>query len=262
MHLQGLSKILKTKTFSQSSLTISATILNGILGVIFFILLARILGPESLGIFAFTIAFITLAADIANLGTDTGIIRFIGKYINSGEDKKFLKLGLELKILAWAAVFLIGWIHTPFIAVTFFNKAELIFPLRLALFGIGGALLYSFITASLQAYQKYLAYSLIMIGTNGLRLLLAIVFVIFSAISVKNSLLIYMVVPFFGFFAGLVILPNFLSAKNEWSVAKLFFHYNKWIASISVVSAIGFCSCTTHFFYSSNIFCIGSSSST
>lgn len=229
----------QTKTFLESSITISATILNGILGLIFFILLARTLGPESLGIFTFTIAVITLVADIANLGTDTGIIRFIGKYKNSGEEKKFLKLGLELKILTWAIVFFIGWFSAPFIAESFFSKTELIFPLRLSLIGIGGALLYSFITSALQAYQKYRAFSYLMIGTNMLRLFLVIMLIFASALSMKNALITYMVIPFFGFFVGLFVLPHFLSAKNEWGAAKDFFHYNKWIALISIVAVTG-----------------------
>ena len=236
----NINEILKTKTFTQSFLTICATILNGILGVVFFIFLARSLGPQSLGILAFTIAFITLVADIANLGTDSGIIRFIGKYSSLvGEDKRILKLALEVKLLAWVIIFIIGWISIPSLVKYLFLKPELLFPLRLSLLGIGGALLYSFIMSSIQAYQKFWYFSIIMVGTNAIRLIFVVLLIIFSVLSLENALIIYITAPFLGFFLGLLILPSFFTVKNEWNLAKDFFHYNKWIALIIIVGAVG-----------------------
>ena len=231
--------ILKTKTFTQSGLTLTATFINGLLGVIFFVIIARSLGPSSYGILAFTMVFITLVADVAALGTDTGLIRFIGKSAGSGVDKKFLKLGLEIKLITWLLILIAGWISIPLIAEVFFQKKELIFPLRLSLFGIGSSLLFSFTISALQAYQKFRSFSLILAGSNALRLVIVITLILLSAVSLRNILLTYITIPFLGFFVGLLILPKFFLTKGEWTIAKEFFHYNKWIAAIALTAATG-----------------------
>jgi len=43
-----------------------------------------------------------------------------------------------------------------------------------------------------------------------------------------------------GFIVGMMIIkPDFMKVKNEYSVAKEFFHYNKWVALFSLVAALG-----------------------
>lgn len=219
--------------------TSSATIINGILGVLFYILAANILGPSSFGIFTIAITILILVSDIANLGTDTGIIRFLGKYSNSGKRQlQFLKLGLEFKFLVWILILIIGWWLMPFFATEFFNKPELIVPFRIILIGIGGVMFFSFITSAIQGLKKYFAWSILNIFLNFLRLILLIILSLLAIIYTNNSLWIYILVPFLGFLIGMIILPNFLFVKNEKSVAKEFFHYNKWVALFIILAAI------------------------
>lgn len=240
MILENLLKILRTRTFSQSSLTISATIINGILGLIFYILLAKNLGPLSLGAFAFTVAALTLIADIGDLGTDTGLIRFVGKYINEKQiTLKLLKLSLEIKLLVWILVLILGWILSPIIMENIFKKPQLLDPLRLGLIGVGGALLFSFINHSIQAFQKYKVWGFLLVGSNSLRLLLIFVVILFLKLNLFNSLEIYIFVPFLFFIIGFFFLPRFILVKNEFSVASEFFSFNKWVFLISVVAATG-----------------------
>ena len=238
--IERFSKILQTKTFSQSILAISATILSGLLGVLFFILVARILTPASFGLFSIAVITLTAVADIGDLGTSTGLIRFGGRALpqNPAAALKFLKLGLEVKLLVWLVILGIGWVLTPTIASSIFLKPDLIPPLRLAFLGVGGALLFSFISHSLQAYQKYKIWQFILVGSNLLRLLILGGFAVLVGLNVQNSLLIYIAIPFVAFLVGLKFLPNFLSAKKEWSIARKFFAYNKWIAALSAITAL------------------------
>lgn len=238
MDFKKLSKILKTKTLSESALTISATILNGILGLVFYMLIARFLGPSSFGVFAFTVATITLIADIGDLGTDTGLIRFIGKYINQREMAlKFLKLSLEVKIIVWALVLGFGWFLSPAVAANIFAKPQLLSPLRFALLGVGGALFFSFVSHGLQAYQKYKVWSLLLIGSNLLRLILVIIVIYLTLFNLYNALIIYILVPLVFFVLGLFCLPNFIDVPGEFKVAKEFFKFNKWVFLISLIGA-------------------------
>lgn len=232
--------IVRTKTIRQSGVTFAGTFLNGLLGIIFYILTARFLGPIGFGIFSVAIAALSLASDISSLGTDTGIVRFVGKYINTDRNKalRFLKLSLEVKFLVWIFVLIVGWLTAPLIARNILAKPELSFPLQLSMIGVGSGLFFSFTTNSLQAIQKFWEWSGLNIATNALRLLFVGLFIYSGFFSVASTLLAYIIAPFMGFLVGFTFLPSFLSVKNESSVARELFHYNKWVALFILVAAV------------------------
>ncbi len=240
MWIKKISEILQTKTLSQSSLTLSATAINGILGLLFYLTVAKNLEPNQLGAFAFVIASLTLMADIGDLGTDTGLIRFVGKYINDRQTAlKFLKLSLEVKLVVWAIVLIFGWVIAPSVVENIFNKPQLLPPLRMGLFGVGGALLFSFTSHAIQAFQRYKVWSYLLIGSNLLRILILLGVIYALGLNLTNSLTTYIIVPFLFFLVGLFVLPNFLIVKKEFSIAKEFFIYNSWIFLLSLVAALG-----------------------
>ncbi len=234
-----LGQISSTGTFRDSSITTSATIVNGALGVVFYILLARSLGPSDYGLFVVAVSALTLMADIGNLGTDTGLIRFIGKYINGDSivPKRFLKLALEVKLIVWVLVLVTILPMVSFLAMKVFGKPELTVPLRYAVLGVGGAMLFSFTTNALQAYQRFVSWSVLNIASNTLRLILVGLLIYLAGVNLESSLLVYLLIPFLGFLVGLMILPNFW-VKGEREVAKEFFHYNKWVALLTLVAAV------------------------
>lgn len=239
--MEFLQKLFRKKTITHALITFSGTAINGALGIIFFILLARFLGPEDFGLVSITILSLTLIADIADVGINTGIINFVSKYISEDKSRayKYLKLGFQYKLLSWFVIIILGFLLSDFISQTIFNKPELSEYLKLSLFGVGGALLFSFVTNSLLALQKYWTWSFINIFSNGLRLVILIVLITLGFLNVYNSLIIYILLPFFGFFIGALFLPlSFLKAKNEQSKFSDFFSYNKWIALSIIVSAI------------------------
>lgn len=238
---EKINEILTTKTFYQTLITSSGTIINGFLGLVFYFILARQLGPGPFGVFSVSVAILTLIGDIANVGSDTGTVRFVGKYIGSDKPKalKFLKLSLEVRVVVWLAVLLIGWFLIPLLVNAFFAKSELIFPIRLALIGVGSYLVFSFSTYALQSLQKYWAWNGVNIGTNLIRLLATLALIYFGILDRNSSLLVYILVPALGFFAGLLFLPPFLKVKGETEVAREFFHYNIWVAAFTLVAAFG-----------------------
>ncbi len=235
------NSIFKTATFRQSQITIFGTLINGTLGALFYILLARFLGPSDFGLITIALTTMVLIADIADIGTNTGLVRFVSSNLERNKEKayRFLKLSLEIKLIAWAISFLTFFLLVPFLATNIFHKEQLIFPLRLVTFGVGGALLFTFATSSLQAYQRYFTWSLINILTNCLRLLLILALGYYTILNVENSLFVYIVLPFFGFFVTLFILPSgkILQSKNEFSLAKELFKYNIPVAIFTMIAA-------------------------
>lgn len=236
-----LREILQTKTFREAVITSAGTIVNGLLGLAFYFVMARNLGPVSFGVFSAAITVLTLVGDVANVGSDTGTVRFVGKYINIDRLKafKFLKLSLEVRTISWLIFLLIGWFLVPSVVKIFFAKPELVLPIRLALVGVGSYLLFSFSTYALQSLQKYWIWNGVNIGTNSVRLLIALLLIYFGLLNQTSALTLYIIVPALGFFVGLMFLPNFLGAKNESEVAKEFFHYNVWVALFTLIAAFG-----------------------
>src|SRR3990167_5859394 len=106
-----LGSITKTATWKQSQITIIGTIINGVLGAVFYIFIARFLGPADFGLLIISIVTLTLIADIVDLGTNTGLIRFVSAHLVSERWKsfKFLKLGLEIKLIVWLIVLFLGF---------------------------------------------------------------------------------------------------------------------------------------------------------
>lgn len=237
-----LKYILSTATFRQSQITISATAINGGLGALFYIVLARFLGPSDFGLLIVALTTMVLIADISDIGTNTGLIRFVSSSLAEKNDKvyKFLKLSLEIKIVAWIVSFFLIFFLAPFLATAVFHKAELSLPLKLAAFGVGAALFFTYATSALQAYQKYFIWGFVNIFTNGLRLLLILFLGYYSLLNVENSLIVYMILPFFGFFITLLILPTkrIFQAKGEQSLLKDLLRYNIPVALFSIIAAI------------------------
>ncbi|MDP3758395.1 MAG: oligosaccharide flippase family protein, partial [Candidatus Daviesbacteria bacterium] len=123
-----LKSILSTATFKQSQITIAGTLINGTLGALFYIVLARFLGPSDFGLLTISLTTLVLIADIADIGTNTGLIRFVSSHLSFDKEKayRFLKLSLEIKLIAWVVAFVVVYLLAPFLAVTVFQKQELI----------------------------------------------------------------------------------------------------------------------------------------
>ena len=235
-----LTDLIKTRTLKDSFITISGTLINGTLGLVFYFVMARYLGPTSFGVFSVAVVTLTLIGDIANFGSDTGTVRFVGKFINEERNKalKFLKLSLKVKVVSSLFVLLIGWQIVPFLVLQIFGKPELVFPLRLSLIGVGGYLLLGFSSYSLQATQRFWVWSGLNILANALRLSIIFILIYLGILGAESGLGVYITIPYLGFLAGLHFLPKFLSIKNENDVAKEFFGYNIWVALFTVIAAV------------------------
>lgn len=232
--------IIRSKTVAHAGITTSSTVLTGILGLLFYTIAARTLGPSSFGIFSVSIATLTLIADISDLGTDTGIVRFLGKFIKSDKDKalRILKLGMEIKVLISIVVILAGWFAIPFIAENILAKPELTIPLRLSLFGVLAAQLFSFSSHALQGVQKFWTWGIMNVGANVIRLLLIGLLFYLSRLSTMTVLAVYITSPLLGFMFGILFLPGFWKVKDEKREIKEFLGYNKWVAGFTAISAV------------------------
>lgn len=239
--LSHVKVIYNSSTFRHSSVTFIATILNGALGAVFFIIAARYLGPSNYGLFSVAMAVLTLTADIGNLGTDTGIVNFVSRNIATDKTKahQFLKLGLKIKLIVGICIVVFGIFISPFIAQSIFNKPELIELLQIAFIGVLAQLLFTFATSALQSFQKFVQWGAVNVGQNTIRLIFLFIVYSIGAVTTSNILLLYALIPFAGFLLGMIFLPkSFLRSQNENSVSSEFFKYNLWVAAFGAIAAL------------------------
>jgi len=228
---ETVTEILGTRTFKDSAVSTFGTVANGVLGVIYYILVARFLGPTEYGAFSVAVAAIALIASIANIGIDTGILRFRAQ-------DRFLKLGLKLKLVSALVVLVGGWFLVPPASAFFFAKPELVLPLRLALLGVGTSLLFSFSTTALQALEKFWTWSFLNIFANAIRLISVLVFLFLGGLGVAAALYGYIGAPLVGFGVGFFFLPAFWRVKTENKVLGEFLNFNKWVAVFTLIAAV------------------------
>ncbi len=239
--IKDLRLHLESSTFRQSAITLSGTVLNGLLGILFYIVLARNLSPSDFGIVAICIALLTLISDVADFGTNSGLVRFISSNISDHKNVyRFLKLSLLVKLGVGILVIILGFVIGPFLAVNVFNKPELISPLSLVLVGVLGSLLFSYATSYLQAYQKFLHWSVLNVGSNLFRLVLVFLLIIMGTLNSMNSLFVYVVLPFVGFLLVLFVMP-FRKIVTSYDVTELKSHlisFNLWVGITTIIYAI------------------------
>lgn len=237
-----IGNLLKTTTLRQSAITITGTIVNGVIGILFYVLVARVLGPANFGLVTIAIATLTMISDIADLGTNTGLIRYVSAHIENNRRiaLQYLKLSLFIKLIVGGVVVIAGLILAPVISNLVFQKPELTPLLRLAMLGVLGALLFTFASSSLQALQRFTTWSLLNITSNLIRLLVVLLIAYLGFLNPSNTLATYIALPFFGFFVSLLILPvkEFTSVNIERSIGTKLFEYNSWVAMFVVLAAI------------------------
>ncbi|MFC1649102.1 oligosaccharide flippase family protein [Patescibacteria group bacterium] len=233
--------ILKTATFVDTSITTVGTLINGILGGIFYIALARFLGPVEFGIISVSILVLTLVADVADLGLDTSIVRFVGKYKNTDKEKaeRFLKLSFMTFLIVSIVIMIVGVLISEHLSELIFQKAEFAATLRIAFVGVITVLLFSFVTSTLQAYEKYMVWSSVNIVTNLLRILAVLVLFSVATLTTQNAMFTYILMPLIGFVGGILFIPrSFIRVKNTKKVSKELFNYTKWVAGFSAIAAV------------------------
>jgi O-antigen/teichoic acid export membrane protein len=240
LSINALKEALSTSTFRQSLVTFGGIVASGGLAAVFYIIAARALGPEGFGILTVALGFLTLVSGISDVGTSTGLVRFVGQYFNKDPQKakRFLKLGLKIKVLLCLFVLALGFWVIPWVSTVVFTRPELTVPLRIALVGVCSAILFSYITSALQGVQKFWLWSGIQVGTNLVRVAIFLVAMLLFSVSVESTLWIFSGSLLLGFFIGLWFLPKgTLGVNKDTSVLREFFDYNKWVAAFILVAA-------------------------
>ncbi|MBI4037340.1 oligosaccharide flippase family protein, partial [Candidatus Daviesbacteria bacterium] len=132
-----------------------------------------------------------------------------------------------------------GYFLSDSIAKYLFQKPELSPGLKIAFLAVIFTLIYGFVVSYLKALQKFFLWAAVQVGANLVRVIAILALFLFGLITVEVSLWTYVLTLLTGFIIGIIFLvpKDFLFVKKENSVASELFHYNKWIASFTLVAA-------------------------
>lgn len=235
--LPKIKELLVTDTGKDTIIVFLGTVINIVIGGVFFILAPRILGPEEYGLFATVIATGLMAVNFANFGIDTGILRFI-KPNKDEENNKILKLAFKAYVAIGLFILALGLIISPLIA-QLLDAPQIENLLRIAFAAAIFTLLGNFFVAVLQTRKQFIKASVVNISANAVRLTILVVASYFLTIDINFlTILIYSVTVLYVILGKIFVPFDFLKAKEEHFHFKNFFGYNFWIAASLAISAI------------------------
>lgn len=231
-----LKALLFTDTGKDTAIVFTGSLINLVLGGLFFILATRILGPENFGLFAVVTATGLMAVNFANFALDTGILKFASAA--SDESKKILSLAFKSYLIIGLAVFLIGLVIASPLAKAL-GQPQITNLLRISFFGVIFILLTNFFIAALQSKKQFAKASIVNISGNTTRILLLMLGSYFFTVNLYFLTFLYYLVVVISVIIGKLFVPlNFLSEKTPTNLVKSFFGYNFWMAASMAISSI------------------------
>lgn len=237
--LKSALRLVVTDTGRDTSIVFAGTFANVIIGGLFFIIAPRILGPESYGLFSVVLATGLMAANLANFGIDTGILKFL-KPNNNEENDKILKLALKAYSIIGFVIFVLGLLLAAPLA-SILNISQSTNLLRISFAGVIFILLTNFFVATLQSKKMFAKASLVNISSNTVRLLILGLAAYFATADLYFLTALFFFVSIVSVVVGKLFVPlDFLKAKEENIHFKNFFGYNFWIAASLAISSIPF----------------------
>ena len=125
---ENLSKM----TVKNSAYTLASIFISKIGGLIFTILIARLLLPELFGIYNLAFSVVIIAIALTNLGFDTTVVRYVSDALGKNQKSKarsYFKYLLKIKSILIIVVILIFLLISKYLAYNVFNKPILFYPL-------------------------------------------------------------------------------------------------------------------------------------
>lgn len=230
-----LKNLISTSTSKDTAIVFLGTLINITAGGLFFILVPRILGPSSYGLFVTVTATGVLAVNIANLGIDTGILRFAK---NDNNFNKYLTLALKSYIVLGGLTAAIGFIISSQLA-NFLNQPQITNLLRIAFASTLLLLLTNFFVTSLQAKKEFIKASLVNISANLIRLFILALASLFFTLGLYTITLLFFLVTIISTIVGLVFLRFKFEGINKDKAIE-FYKYNFWIALSLIITSVPF----------------------
>ena len=233
-YLEVINSLKKRKFIGYTGLAIKNSIyqfltslVGKVGGLIFTIILARILMPELFGLYSLALSTIFIFISLTDLGISSAIVEFVSKYISQNKDQKakaYLTYLFKLRILLLGILIIFLALSSKFLAQNYYQK-----PIFLAL--LAGTLyliffsLITFIQSILHSLNKFKEIFYKEIFSQIIRFVLAPLFILFilkKSLSQEINLFWIVAIIALTYFFALIFLwiltknkIKFLKTKNQ-----------------------------------------------
>lgn len=216
----------------------SGILLNSFLGLVFFILIARALGPSQFGIVSVIIAISVVASDIFDFGMNTSMLKFLSE-ANEAKKKELSRDFLSYKIFSTVLVVLLGLLISPMLSQILFKSSEFIFLIWQGFLAAGALIIYGYINSNLQAKKRFAASVFLNLSSNGFRLIITGIFFLFGGLNINIALLTYLVpILLIAVLWGIIDDNIILRPAFSKHVFLPVINYGKWVAGSMAISSI------------------------
>jgi len=236
---QKLLAIFQTQTLRQSAITVVSTFLSSGLGAVYYLLLARLLGPAQYGLFSIVIAAMGVVLPLADLGLGQSLVRFVSANKTDQNYFPFVNLALKTKLASGAIILIIFLFLSSFMARFIFHQPAVAGLLPWVGLAVLGQILFFLTLAVFQGTQRFALWGGFQVGTNFIRLLLVLPLIFLVKFSAGLALGVFVLAYFLGFGLSLLFIDRkFLSSIPTSSQVKSFWDFNKWTAAVGVLTAV------------------------
>jgi len=214
---------------------------SSVLAIIFTIVAARALGPESWGLVAAVGSFVGILTAIGELGLDAALLKFVPSFLKEGKTKEAKEI--------FGAVFALRAATSVFLFVVIMVSARVISP---AIFGTSdprpavfagimlfGGLIFDFQIASVQAKQSWSLAAAFLAFVNFFRIVGFVVLSYFGKIGFIPVLAIFSLSPLISFLFSVLFLRPAVLLDIRWKkTAGLIGSFSGWMSLNKIASSV------------------------
>lgn len=232
--------IIFSKTAKDTSILFIGNSASSVLGIVFTILAARFLGPESWGLVVAVTSLIVILASVADLGLGSSVFRFLSKEWanNKNSSPEIYKTIVFLRLVSAVLLSLFLIFVSKWLAPLVLQQPDS----RLVIFaaiGVLGVLFVDLQIATFQAKQNWTKAALFIALTNALRLILLLALIMIGSVNLLSVLAVFVLSLLVVWGISLVWqkLPLGLPV-NLPALSKNVFSFSVWLAGNQAVSSI------------------------
>ncbi|OGD08950.1 hypothetical protein A2397_05130 [Candidatus Amesbacteria bacterium RIFOXYB1_FULL_44_23] len=238
--LNKIRYALTTTTLRQSAITVFSTVANGGLAAVFYLLIARSLGPTQYGMFALIVATAAIMTVVFDFGNDRGMVKFISGF--ESQPKKIhqvLKFSFLTKLVSSTSLVIICTVFSKELAVIIFNQPLMTPYVPLIAIAFSSQLFFYFVTYYFQAKEQFVWWGLTFVGANFIRLILAVILLSQGRMDTAVAAWLFILTPILSFLIGIKKIGlDFLKVSIEKKMIMEILSFNKWVIGFSTISTI------------------------
>lgn len=157
--MSGGKDSLTKQTLMNSGYSLMINIVSKIGGIIFTILLARMLLPDLFGLYSLAISIIVTIGTFADLGVNTALMRYMSESVAKGkrgmiEARSRLRFFLNIKVIITLITCAVLFFGSSIISNLIFKKPELLIPMQIGALYVFAMAIQAFLSSVFMSIRK------------------------------------------------------------------------------------------------------------